>query len=204
MEPEKIYLVVVNGKPQGPYSIDELQGLKIKSGTFVRKPGMDDYKEAHAIPELRALFNLKATITVPQYFASFDLRLFASVVDHLLIAMLYVFLLLMSFIIFKEVETRILLAITFSPMIIIGKFIYACIAESSAKQATIGKRLVKIKVTNMLGERITFPNAVGRNLAKLVSTASFFFGYLYSFLNKKQQCFHDIMAETLVVKDRLL
>jgi len=31
-----------------------------------------------------------------------------------------------------------------------------------------------------------------------------FFGYLYSFLNKKQQCWHDIAANTLVVKDRLI
>ncbi|RYE37816.1 MAG: RDD family protein, partial [Sphingobacteriales bacterium] len=31
-----------------------------------------------------------------------------------------------------------------------------------------------------------------------------FFGYFYSFLNKKNQCWHDISANTLVIKDRLI
>jgi len=31
-----------------------------------------------------------------------------------------------------------------------------------------------------------------------------FFGYLYSFLNKKNQCWHDIAADALVIKDRLI
>lgn len=199
-----MYTVVVNGKPQGPYTMDELRNLNIKSGTFVRKPGMDDYKEAHAIPELQALFNLRELVTVPQYYASFDLRLFASVVDYLVISMIYVFVILLSFVFIDQVALRWVVFISGSPSIILGKFAYSCITDASVKQASIGKRLVNIKVTDMYGKRITLSNSIGRNLAKMISTLPLFFGYLYSFLNKKQQCFHDILTDTLVIKDRLV
>ena len=49
-----------------------------------------------------------------------------------------------------------------------------------------------------------------RYIALLVTLANFvlslitIIGYLLSFFNKKQQCLHDMMAETLVMKDRLL
>ncbi len=90
------------------------------------------------------------------------------------------------------------------PLLPVVKFIYSSVAEASEKQATIGKRLVNIKVSDLEGNRISLGNACGRNAAKVFSTAPFFFGYLYSFLNKKQQCFHDMIANTLVIKDRLI
>ena len=52
------YTVVINGKPEGPYQLEELKELKIRTGTFIRTPGMDDYKEAHEFPELRELLGL--------------------------------------------------------------------------------------------------------------------------------------------------
>jgi hypothetical protein len=51
----KTYLVVVEGKPQGPFSIEELKQLNIQPGTFVKSPDLDDYKEAHELAELREL-----------------------------------------------------------------------------------------------------------------------------------------------------
>ena len=78
MNPDQ-YTVVINGKPQGPYNLSELKDLNITANTFIRKPGMDDYKEAHAIPELRELLGFSYQKTAPQYFAAFDQRLLASV-----------------------------------------------------------------------------------------------------------------------------
>jgi uncharacterized RDD family membrane protein YckC len=75
--------------------------------------------------------------------------------------------------------------------------------ESSPKQATYGKQLLKIKVCDLEGRRITTGRSISRNLFKIFSLISVI-GYLLSFFNKKQQCLHDIMAETLVMKDRLL
>lgn len=195
---------MVNGKPEGPYSLDSLKNMNILPGTFVRKPGMDDYKEAHEFQELRALFGFSFEQTAPQYFASFDQRLLASVIDYFVLTLVYILLMLICFIFITDKAQRISLGVLGLPLIPLFKFFYGAFAESSAKQGTIGKRLLNIKVTDMGGGRISLATGFGRNAAKVLSVIPLFFGYLYSFLNKKQQCWHDITANTLVVKERLI
>lgn len=198
------YTIVINGKPEGPYLLEELKTKYIHPETFVRKPGMDDYKEAHELPELRELFGFIHQITAPQYFASFDQRLLASVIDYFLLTSAYVVVILLGFVFVSEKSQRIMLALLGLPLIPIAKFIYGSVAEASEKQGTIGKRLLNIKVTDTLGQRLSLGNSFRRNAAKFFSVATLFFGYLYSFLNKKQQCLHDVLANTLVVKERLI
>ncbi|RDC56077.1 RDD family protein [Pedobacter chinensis] len=202
MNPE--YTVVINGKPQGPYSLADLKDLNIKPNTFIRKPGMDDYKEAHAISELRELLGFKYQKTAPQYFAAFDQRLLASVIDHFLIFAIYSIVILLSFIFIEGKDQRIMAYLIPFPSVFIFKLIYGSFAEASAAQATIGKKLLNIKVTDLEGTRISFGRSLARNLSKILSVIPVFFGYLYSFLNKKNQCWHDIAADTLVIKDRLI
>jgi len=204
MDSSTTYTVVINGKPEGPFQLDQLRTLDMRPETFVRKPGMHDYKEAHEFEELRELLGFSFQRTAPQYFASFDQRLLASVIDYFLITAGYVLLVLLSFVFIEEKQQRVMAALSGLPLIIVVKFIYSSIAEASAKQATAGKRLLNIKVTDLGGSRISAGSAWLRNLAKLLSAVPFFFGYLYSFLNKKQQCFHDLAAGTLVTKERLI
>ena len=199
-----VYTVVINGKPQGPYSLTELGELNIKPNTFIRKPGMDDYKEAHAIAELREFLGFSYQKTAPQYFAAFDLRLLASVIDHFLIFVIYCLVILVSFIFVEGKDHRIMAFLTPLPLIFIFKLIYGSFAESSERQATIGKRLVNIKVTDLEGTQVSFGRSLIRNLSKILSVLPVFFGYFYSFLNKKNQCWHDVAADTLVIKDRLI
>ena len=198
------YTVVINGKPEGPYHLDQLKELNVLPGTFIRKPGMDDYKEAHEFPELRELLGFTFQRTAPQYFASFDQRLLAMVIDYFFLTLGYALLVLLSFAFIEEKTERIAVSVGGLPLILIAKFIYGSIAEASEKQATIGKRLLNIRVTDLGGGRISTASSFGRNASKILSTAPLFFGYLYSFLNKKQQCFHDIIANALVIKDRLI
>ena len=165
---------------------------------------MDDYKEAHAMEDLRELLGFTYQKTAPQYFASFDQRLLASVIDHFMIFGIYIVIILISFIFIEGKDQRIMAATTPFPIIFLVKIIYGILAESSSRQATIGKRILNIKVTDMEGSRITFGKSLARNLSRIFSVLPVFFGYLYCFLNKKNQCWHDIAAETLVVKDRLI
>jgi uncharacterized RDD family membrane protein YckC len=198
------YTVVVNGKPEGPYDLDSVKRMNILPGTFIRKPGMDDYKEAHEFPELRALFGFSFEQAVPQYFASFDQRLLASVIDYFILLLVYILVLLIVFVFIEGKEERIMAAVLFLPLIPLLKFMYGVFADCSASRGTIGKRLLNIQVTDMGGKRIGFSVSLIRNGAKILSVLPLFFGYLYSFLNKKQQCWHDIAANTLVIKDRLI
>jgi 5'(3')-deoxyribonucleotidase len=85
----KDYFVVVDGKPTGPHSAEQLKGLKIKSGTFVKTEDMDDYKEAHDVPELCEFLGIKTHVREPQYFASLDVRLLAVIIDYFLIFAIY-------------------------------------------------------------------------------------------------------------------
>lgn len=198
------YTVVINGKPQGPYSLTELKTLNIKPGTFIRKPGMDDYKEAHEFAELRELLGFRFQQTAPQYFAAFDQRLLASAIDYFLLMIVYVAVVLVLYIFVDQKIFRIGTALVLLVLLPVAKLIYGSFAEASATQATIGKRLLDIKVTDMMGNRIKLDVSFARNIAKIISVLPLFFGYLYCFLNKKQQCLHDVIVHTLVIKQRLI
>jgi len=205
MEPsDTTYLLVINGKPEGPYTTHELKLRKIKPTDFVRSPGMDDYKEAHEIAELRGYLGFGRPAHIPQYYAGFDLRLLASALDWFIISGVVLFLMVIAIVIIKDKTEQLIIIFSFLAIIPVVKIIYHIIMESSARQATIGKLILNIKVCDLQGERLSLPHSAGRNLAKILSVLTLFIGYLFSFFNRKQQCLHDMVAGTLVIKDRLI
>lgn len=198
------YIVVIKGKPEGPYSLEQLKELKIKPGTFLKKPGMDDYKEAHEIPELCELLGIKVQVRKPQYFASLDVRLLAIIIDYFLIFAIYCVLATIAVLFIDERESRIVVALAGLGIIPLIKMIYSIFAEASAKQGTYGKVLMGLKVTDESGHPITKGVSTARNLSKLICVATLGLGYAFGFFDKRQQCIHDKIAGTLVIKDRLL
>lgn len=78
--------------------------------------------------------------------------------------------------------------------------LYHSLMESSNWQATLGKRAVGIKVTDLDGNRISFLRAFGRYFAKIVSALILCIGYIMAGFTEKKQALHDMMAGTLVVK----
>jgi uncharacterized RDD family membrane protein YckC len=198
------YLLVINGKPKGPFTIEQLKDLKIKPGDFVRTELMDDYKEAHEVAELRELLGFKERPLIPQYFGSFDQRLLASALDWFLVSGVCIIPAFMIAVFADNKLIRISLAFGLLVIIPVVNFIYHVIMESSPKQGTYGKQLLHIKVCDMEGRPISLSHAAGRNSAKILSVLTLFVGYLFSFFNKQQQCLHDMIAGTLVMKDRLL
>jgi uncharacterized RDD family membrane protein YckC len=165
---------------------------------------MDDYQEAHEVEELRGLLGFSKQHLAPQYFAGFDQRWMASALDWFMVSLVIVFLGVIALLFISEKSTQIIIAVSVLGIIPIANFIYHIIMEASAKQGTYGKQILKIKVTDLQGERIAFAQSLGRNLAKILSVLTLFMGYLYSFFNSKQQCLHDVVAGTLVIKDRLI
>ena len=78
-------------------------------------------------------------------------------------------------------------------------WIYFSSFESSAKQATLGKMALGIKVTNMDGNRIGFGTATLRHFGKVVSFLTLFIGYVMVAFTEKKQGLHDKMTGCLVV-----
>jgi uncharacterized RDD family membrane protein YckC len=200
---KQTYLLVINGKPEGPFNMAQLKDLNIRSVDFVKTASMDDYKEAHEVAELRELLGFKQEPVIPQYFGSFDQRLLASALDLFFVSAACAVVTLIIAIIVGDKVLRMAIAFSLFASIPLTNLVYHAIMESSAKQATIGKQILKIKVCDMQGYRVTTGHAIGRNMAKIISVCTFFIGYLFAFFNKKQQCLHDMVAGTLVIKDRL-
>ena len=85
---------------------------------------------------------------------------------------------------------------------IIMTWLYFAWLESSPKQATPGKMMFGIKVTDMNGNRISFGNASGRHFGKILSCLMLFVGYIMAAFTPKKQGLHDIFAGCLVVNTK--
>ena len=93
-----------------------------------------------------------------------------------------------------------LIVLALSSFAFVGVYLaYYVWPESSSWQATIGKKLLGLKVTDTNGQRISFWRSLGRNLGMVVSTIIFYIGYLMCLWTEKKQCLHDQMADCLVV-----
>ena len=79
-------------------------------------------------------------------------------------------------------------------------WLYYALMESSSKQATIGKMVMGIKVTDLEGNQISFARASGRHFGKIISSLILAIGYLMMLWTEKKQTLHDKMAGCLVVK----
>lgn len=81
---------------------------------------------------------------------------------------------------------------------IIG-WLYFAGMESSSRQATIGKSVLGIYVTDLNGNRISFLRATGRYLGKILSALILMIGYIMAAFTARKQALHDMLASTLVL-----
>ncbi|MGJ3242827.1 MAG: RDD family protein [Opitutales bacterium] len=82
------------------------------------------------------------------------------------------------------------------------QWLYFAIQEAGTKQATWGKRICGIIVTDLNGNRISFWRATGRYFSKILSGLIFLIGYLMILFTQKKQGLHDIIAGTLVLNGK--
>lgn len=82
---------------------------------------------------------------------------------------------------------------------IVVSWLYFALSESSEWQATLGKKALSLKVTDLDGNRLSFGRATGRYFGKIVSGVILLIGYIMIGFTEKKQGLHDILAGTLVV-----
>ena len=73
--------------------------------------------------------------------------------------------------------------------------------ESSSRQATYGKMMFGLKVTDQHTFRIGFWHAFGRYFAKALSVLTIFIGFLMAAFTEKKQALHDMVCKTLVIRE---
>ncbi len=78
--------------------------------------------------------------------------------------------------------------------------VYCALTECSAMQATIGKRLLGLRVTDNNGNGLSIGRSFGRNFAKIVSYIPLGLGFIWVIWSKRKRSWHDMIAKTLVIK----
>jgi uncharacterized RDD family membrane protein YckC len=83
---------------------------------------------------------------------------------------------------------------------IVFNWLYYALLESSAWQATLGKKALGLEVTDMAGQRISFARATGRYFGKIVSAFILMIGFIMAGFTAQKQALHDMMAGCLVIR----
>ena len=129
--------------------------------------------------------------TVSREYGGFWIRLVAAIIDGILLA-------IVQFVIRLVIDDTTATSLIST---VIGWLYYAGM-ESSANQATLGKRALGLQVTDLSGNRIGFGRATGRYFAKIISALILLIGFFMIGFTEKKQGLHDMIAGTLVVKNR--
>lgn len=155
-----------------------------------------------------------ATTARPLGYAGFWLRFVAWIIDQIVLRIVLTFVTLpllaasgLRNMIFthppQSPEEVIALLGAFSKFIVLGvviEWLYYALLESSAWQATIGKKTLGLEVTDLAGRRISFARATGRYFGKFISAIIFLIGYIMAGFTEKKQALHDMMAGCLVMR----
>jgi uncharacterized RDD family membrane protein YckC len=127
-------------------------------------------------------------------YSGFWLRVAALLIDFLIMLPVYAVFAILE----KQPD---LFWIAFLGSVVTG-WLYFALFESGGWQGTPGKRLMKIRVTGISGERISFLRATARHFAKTLSSIILGIGYLMAAFTQKKQALHDMICETLVLRGR--
>jgi len=133
-------------------------------------------------------------------YGGFWLRVIASIIDGILIQIVvfvgafFVVMLVMG----EGTEESLQIIANLVGLVI--SWLYYTLLESSNWQATIGKKALGLKVTDLQGQQIGFGRANARYWSKILSALILMIGFLMVAFTEKKQGLHDMIASTLVVK----
>ena len=202
------WYILIDNQPVGPYSDDTLR-RQITEGNLLSHDmlwheGMAQWTPAGSIPDLfsdtpqspyaPADPNIAAATALVG--AGFWKRLAAFLIDQILLGLSLGF-----FLVF--IGHRVKDPFQFDPIantlsLLIG-WLYYAFMESGPRQATLGKIILGIIVTDLQGNRVTFARASGRFFGKILSTFTFLIGYLMAGFTARKQALHDMLAGCLVI-----
>jgi len=135
-------------------------------------------------------------------YAGFWLRWIAYVIDSAIVGALpLIVALIIAPIFFASSRAVAILGVIFFIVPTAGTvgWLYYSLMESSAYQATLGKRLLGLKVTTLKGDPVSFGRASARFFAKILSSV-LLIGFLMAAFTAKKQALHDLIAGCVVIR----
>lgn len=90
--------------------------------------------------------------------------------------------------------------VTAGCLVLVGAWLYEALLTCSSWQGTIGKKVLRLKVTDEAGNRIGFGRSTGRFFAKIISTMIMYIGFIMVGFTDRKRGLHDMIAGTLVMK----
>jgi uncharacterized RDD family membrane protein YckC len=127
-------------------------------------------------------------------YGGFWVRLLAYLVDSVILVTAF-WLLAIGAVFLGEWGLKLVLLLWF-----LGPLAYWVLMQASSRQATLGKALLGLKVTDDEGERLSILRSLGRELAKFVSALPMMIGFLLAAFTGRKQALHDMIASTTVVR----
>lgn len=83
---------------------------------------------------------------------------------------------------------------------IVFNWLYWSVQQSRGGQATIGQKIMLIQLLSLDGADVSFGQATGRYFADYINYLTCLIAYLFFFFNNKNQCVHDVLTGTIVVR----
>jgi len=147
----------------------------------------------------------------PRY-AGFWIRLVAFMLDSVILSALFVpvfivfllpiFVKAMNQINAEEPPTELFQAIALMiPVLLAIRWLYEALTTCSTWQGTVGKRVLRLKVTDEAGNRISFGRSTGRYFSKMLSRAIMSIGFFMIGFTDRKRGLHDMIAGTLVIRE---
>ena len=131
--------------------------------------------------------------------ASLRKRTVAFMVDELLLAFIFLFIIYDQIAGIQDQEALIMMINGFTFEYLILKVIYQTLFVYQYS-ATLGKILMKIQVVDLnTFEKPMFSSALNRSIFRVISEMLFYLGFIWAFYSKNRQGWHDKTAQTIVV-----
>ena len=215
-----------DGTQQGPVTEDEIKGMisagSVKPSDLVWCDGMAGWEPVSSVAELMPAANTNelaahaapvaaasmsayvedSTLSQAVVYSGFWRRVAASLIDSVILGVVGAILgiVLGVAMVSGGTDDTEVVELTGNVVGLFLGWLYYALMESSSKQATIGKMVMGIKVTDLEGNQISFARASGRHFGKIISSLILAIGYLMMLWTEKKQTLHDMMAGCLVVK----
>jgi uncharacterized RDD family membrane protein YckC len=167
------------------------------------------YVPPSALPSQEILAQpAQGALPARQVYAGFWLRAVAFLIDTFILSFTFALASSLSpspLIIFPQPNAQLWMAI---PQLTLAGFLflflmmwlYYAAFEASVWQATPGKRVMKLYVTDLSGHPVTFGRASVRYFGRKISELTFLVGYILAGFTERKQALHDLIAGCLVLR----